>query len=162
MEITCQATCATSERRILAADLNEHNTLYGGRLLEFIDQTASISAVRYTPQAVVTGGLGAINFWYPFALGDVAQVKTWVTGHSNQTFEIFCMITAINPKTRKQTVGLSGYAYFVVPHLSAPLPDIATPTAFERTITADFASRWQQQKANLKAQKKLLEQLATK
>ena len=44
--ITCRQTLAISNHRVFASDLNEHETVYGGRLLELLDGAASIAASR--------------------------------------------------------------------------------------------------------------------
>ena len=44
--INCQQTRIETTHRILNGDLNEHGTLFGGRLLEAVDAEASVAAMR--------------------------------------------------------------------------------------------------------------------
>lgn len=43
--IKCNDTLAVSIHRIRNSDLNEHGTVYGGRILELIDGQASVAAM---------------------------------------------------------------------------------------------------------------------
>ncbi|WP_420806225.1 hotdog domain-containing protein, partial [Liquorilactobacillus vini] len=55
-------------------DLNEHNTVYGGKLLEVLDGTASISATKFAQQQLVTASVDQFNFIAPFKLKDSFRI----------------------------------------------------------------------------------------
>ena len=42
----CKETLAITNHRVISEDINEHETVYGGRILEILDGTASTSAAR--------------------------------------------------------------------------------------------------------------------
>jgi len=56
-------------------DLNANNTLFGGRLLEWVDEEAAIYAALETRhRKVVTKSISAINFIAPARQGDVVEI----------------------------------------------------------------------------------------
>ena len=68
--ISCRQTLAVTSHRVLASDLNEHETVYGGALLALLDGTASISASRFARSQCVTAALDQVNFNEPLVLKD--------------------------------------------------------------------------------------------
>ncbi len=43
----CKETLAITNHRVISEDINEHETVYGGRILEILDGTASTSAANW-------------------------------------------------------------------------------------------------------------------
>lgn len=62
MKINCNETLAVSLHRVFNADLNEHGTVFGGRILELVDGEASVAAMRVTRSTVVTALWTMFNF----------------------------------------------------------------------------------------------------
>lgn len=60
--IKCNDTLAVSIHRIRNSDLNEHGTVYGGRILELIDGQASVAAMRVARTTVATVSMDEIQF----------------------------------------------------------------------------------------------------
>jgi len=57
------------------ADLNSRNTLFGGRLLEWIDEECGVyAACQMETQTLVTKSMTEINFLAPARQGDVNYV----------------------------------------------------------------------------------------
>lgn len=56
-------------------DLNANNTLFGGRLLEWVDEEAAIyAAIEARHAKIVTKSISAINFVAPARQGDVVEI----------------------------------------------------------------------------------------
>lgn len=71
-------------------DLNSRNTLFGGRLLEWIDEECGVyAACQMNTQTLVTKSMSALNFLAPAVQGDVVEigVDTVDVGHSTITVE---------------------------------------------------------------------------
>jgi acyl-CoA hydrolase len=47
---------------IYPADLNNHNTLFGGKAMQWMDEVAYITATRYTRTKMVTASIEKIKF----------------------------------------------------------------------------------------------------
>lgn len=48
--------------RVFPNDVNNHNTLFGGRLMSDIDQVASISAAKHSRRDCVTASTDSVDF----------------------------------------------------------------------------------------------------
>ncbi len=58
------------QRLVLPADTNIYNALYGGRLVEWIDNVASIVATKHSRRRAVTGSIDSLFFLSPpYTLG---------------------------------------------------------------------------------------------
>lgn len=58
--IKCNDTLLVSSHRVLNSDLNEHGTVYGGKILELVDGQASIAAMRVARSMVATAAIDDI------------------------------------------------------------------------------------------------------
>lgn len=60
-------------RIIFPGDLNDHDTLFGGNVLKWMDEVAYITAVRFCRQDMVTVSADRINFIQPVSAGTIAE-----------------------------------------------------------------------------------------
>jgi acyl-CoA hydrolase len=89
-----------SRRIVMPNDLNPANTLFGGRVLEWIDEEAAIFAIcQLETKSIVTKHMGAINFEAPAHLGEIIElgVETIKVGKSSITVK--CVVR--NKDTKK-------------------------------------------------------------
>ena len=76
------------ERAVLPADINGFNTLYGGKLMEWVDNIAGIVAARHSRRMSVTGSIDGLFFLSPIRLGDIVRLDAWVNYVTRSTMEI--------------------------------------------------------------------------
>ena len=72
-------------------DLNANDTLFGGRLLEWVDEEAAIyAAIEVRHKRVVTKSISAINFIAPARKGDVVEIGVALkrVGKTSVTVEV--------------------------------------------------------------------------
>lgn len=89
-----------SHRLVMPNDLNPANTLFGGRVLEWIDEEAAIFAFyKLETKSIVTKYIGAINFEAPAHLGEIVElgVETKKVGRTSITLR--CVVR--NKDTKK-------------------------------------------------------------
>ena len=63
------------ERLVLPPDTNIFNALYGGRLVEWIDNVASIVSFKHSRRRTVTGSMDSIFFLSQIRMGDIVTMK---------------------------------------------------------------------------------------
>lgn len=158
--MTCRDTLAITNHRVLAGDLNEHETVYGGRLLEMLDGTASISSSRLAQSINVTASMDQTNFIAPFALGDSFCIETYVSGCGKRSVEVFAKIIGELLTTGERYIGLTSFLTFVVTDKSISLEKIIPETAEEKMINAGYEARQAERMASLKSQKAFNDQLS--
>ncbi|MCZ0891251.1 acyl-CoA thioesterase [Ligilactobacillus saerimneri] len=144
---TCHDTRITSSYRLLASDLNEHNTVYGGHLLSILDGVASLSASRIAPSQMVTAAVDHYDFIHPFTLNDMLTITTYVSGVGTRSLEVFAKLTGERLDTHEHFLGGTAFLTFVLLDQAATLPAVVPQTTEERAICAGYFDRKQKQQA---------------
>ncbi|SFV39553.1 acyl-CoA thioesterase [Ligilactobacillus acidipiscis] len=159
--MTCRQTLAVTSHRVLAGDLNEHETVYGGRLLEMLDGTASISASRLAKSVSVTASMDQTNFIAPFGLQDSFCIETYVSGCGKRSIEVFAKIIGEHLQTGERYIGLTSFLTFVVTDKSVSLRKIIPETAEEKMINAGYEKRQENRISSLRTQKEFNSSLSS-
>jgi acyl-CoA hydrolase len=94
-------------------DLNAHGTLFGGRLMQVVDNLAAIVAKRHTGRVCVTLGIDSVRFLNPAKHGDILVCKASVNKTWKTSMEIGVKVVAEDFRTLEQKDILSAYFTFV-------------------------------------------------
>jgi acyl-CoA hydrolase len=94
-------------------DLNPHGTLFGGRLMQLIDNLAAIVAKRHSGKVCVTLGIDSVRFLNPARHGDILVCKASVNRTWHTSMEIGVKVVAEDFRTLEQKDILSAYFTFV-------------------------------------------------
>ena len=72
-------------KHVMYADINGYGRLYGGRLMEWIDEVAGLAAVRHCRHMVTTAAVDNLQFKRPASLGEIVVMIAKVTyvGHTS-------------------------------------------------------------------------------
>lgn len=149
---TCRATYAIQTHNILPSNINYHKTLYGGQLLNWLDNCASISFRRFSRQNGVTASVDTVNFLKPLPLAHSVCFHTMVTGASTRSVEVFAKILCENLDTGDRFLAATAFLTFVVIDAvdgtpPQPLAEIVPETDEEKYICAGYAKRKQDRMA---------------
>jgi len=83
-------------------DLNSRNTLFGGRLLEWIDEECGVyAACQMETQALVTKSMSELNFLAPARQGDVIEIGAETVAVGRSTITVCCHVRI---KTTQQEI----------------------------------------------------------
>ena len=91
-EVSCKETLSVQTHRILPAYTNSHGDLFGGQLLFFLDNVASISQTRLTKMASMTASIDNVNFLAPLPEGNSVCIECYITGTGTSSVEVFAKI----------------------------------------------------------------------
>jgi acyl-CoA hydrolase len=94
-------------------DLNPHGTLFGGKLMQVVDNLAAIVAKRHSGRVCVTLGIDSVRFLNPARHGDILVCKASVNRTWNTSMEIGVKVIAEDFRTLEQKDILSAYFTFV-------------------------------------------------
>ncbi len=84
-------------------DLNPNGTLFGGRLLEWIDEEAAIyAAIQLDNNFVVTKFISEINFRSSAKQGEIVEIGIQATHFGNTSLTMKCEVR--NKITRRQII----------------------------------------------------------
>ncbi len=94
-------------------DLNPHGTLFGGKLMQLVDNLAAIVAKRHSGRVCVTLGIDSVRFLNPARHGDILVCKASVNKTWNTSMEIGVKVIAEDFRSLEQKDILSAYFTFV-------------------------------------------------
>lgn len=81
-------SCTELQRLVLPPDTNVFSDLYGGRLVEWIDNVAGIVAAKHSRKRNVTGSIDSLFFLSPINLGDIVHLTGRINYVHKSTMEI--------------------------------------------------------------------------
>ncbi|GGJ82785.1 putative acyl-CoA thioester hydrolase YkhA [Lentibacillus kapialis] len=109
----CRDSLAVKTAHVLPPDTNNHGTLFGGRLMAYIDDVAAIAAVRHARKPVVTASTDSVDFLSPVKEGDSICVEAYVTWTHHTSMEVFIKAVTENLLTGDRKVCTTAFSTFV-------------------------------------------------
>lgn len=109
----CRESLVIKTSRIFPIDTNNHNSLFGGKLMSYIDDIASISASRHSRSDVVTASTDSVDFLVPIKPTDSVCLESYVTHTGNSSMEVFVKVIKENLKTGERTLAATSFLTFV-------------------------------------------------
>ena len=94
-------------------DLNPHGTLFGGRVMQIVDNLAAIVAKRHSGRVCVTLGIDSVRFLNPAHHGDILVCMVSVNRTWRTSMEIGVKVVAEDFRTLEQKDIFSAYFTFV-------------------------------------------------
>lgn len=122
---------------VLPPDSNALGTMFGGKVMSYIDDIASISASRHARQQVVTASTDSVDFLYPINVGFMICLESFVTWTHNTSMEVYVNIISENLKTGERLVCASSFLTFVaIDENGKPqtIPKVIPETDFEKEL----------------------------
>ena len=108
---------------VLPNDTNALGNLFGGRLLQWMDTTAAISAQRHCNRVVVTATVNNVSFKEPIKLGSVVTLESKVSRSFNSSMEIFIEVFVEDLVTgKKRKCNEAIYTFVAIDQNGSPLP----------------------------------------
>lgn len=122
---------------ILPPDTNHHETIFGGRVLAFIDEIAAISAMKHAQGAVVTASIDSVDFLSSAKVGDVLELEAVVSNAGRSSMEVYVRVTSTNLLTGEEKLTTESYVTMVAVDESGrpvPVPGIHPETEQEKRL----------------------------
>lgn len=99
--------------RIFPLDVNNHNTLFGGKLMSYIDDIASISATKHCRATVVTASTDSVDFLFPIRTTDSVCLESFVTWTGRSSMEVFVKVITEDLITGSRRIAATSFLTFV-------------------------------------------------
>lgn len=151
--INVSQTLSISNHRVFSSDLNEHDTVFGGKILATIDDNSSIPASRVARIETVTASVDQVNFILPFRLQDSMCTESYVSGVGTRSIEVFTKIIGEHLKTGERFLGLTCFSSFVVVERGIELPQIVADTEEYKFVCQGYEQRQAERMKKLKQQR---------
>src|SRR4051794_8051590 len=98
---------------VLPGDTNALGTIFGGKVMQWIDIAASVAGMRHSGGNVVTASIDALTFLTPIHLGEVVRLQAQVNYVGRTSMEVGVRVDAENPRTGAQRYTTKAYLTFV-------------------------------------------------
>jgi len=98
---------------VLPGDTNAHGTIFGGKVMQWIDIAASVAAMRHSGGPVVTASIDALHFLTPIQLGEIVVLQAQVNYAGRTSMEIGVRVEAEDPRNGARRYTTKAYLTFV-------------------------------------------------
>lgn len=98
---------------ILPPDTNQHKTIFGGRVLAFIDEIAAISSMKHAQGLVVTASIDSVDFLSSAKVGDVLELEAVVSSTGRSSMEVYVRVTSMNLITGEEKLTTESFVTMV-------------------------------------------------
>jgi acyl-CoA hydrolase len=133
----CGASRTIMTQVVFPQDTNSQGTMFGGKLMEYIDKTAAIAAMRHARRPIVTASSDSLDFLKPIRLGEVIQLEAHVTRTFRTSMEIYVKVESEQPYTGERQTTVTAFLTCVAlgdDGRPAPVPEAYPETEEERRL----------------------------
>lgn len=160
----CIDSLTIKTSNVLPPDTNAYGTLFGGKLMEHIDDVAAITAGRHARSTVVTASTDSVDFLNPVKEGDTICVEAFVTWTHHTSMEIFVKAVTENLTTGVRKVSATAFLTFVAVDNDGhpiPVPSVYPESAQEKELNKRAQERADHRLDRRKQSKKMAEMFGT-
>ncbi|WP_102716148.1 acyl-CoA thioesterase [Paenibacillus castaneae] len=151
--------------RVFPTDVNNHDTLFGGKLMSYIDDIASISASKLCRATAVTASTDSVDFLYPIRPTDSVSLESFVTWTGKSSMEVFVKVVREDLRTGERKIAATSFLTFVgmdESNQKVPAPQIIPETEEEQKLFETASIRTHMRKHRREESKKFADFLLTK
>ncbi|MEN1968077.1 acyl-CoA thioesterase [Lentibacillus sp. N15] len=118
-------------RLVLPPDTNHLNTIFGGKILAYIDELAALTAMKHANSVVVTASIDSVDFLSPAKAGDSLILEAMVTYTGTSSMEVYVKVHAHDLiKDERRLTTESFLTMVAVDEKGEPIP---VPSVFPET-----------------------------
>jgi acyl-CoA hydrolase len=129
---------------VLPGDTNALGTIFGGKVMQWIDIAASVAGMRHSGGSVVTASIDGLTFLTPIHLGEVVVLQAQVNYVGTTSMEVGVRVEAESPRTGARRYTTKAYLTFVAIDAGGKpraIPPLVLETDEERRRFADAEAR---------------------
>src|SRR5690625_3880725 len=140
-------------RLVLPPDTNHLDTIFGGKVLAYIDEVAALSAMKHAGSVVVTASIDSVNFLSAAKVGDALTLKAFVTYTGTSSMEVYVRVTARNILEDEEKLTTESFLTMVAVNDKGrpiPVPKVFPESAEEKMLfeTAPVRKRNREKKVH--------------
>lgn len=109
----CRESRAVKALMVLPPDTNHYGTMFGGKVMAYIDDIAAIAATRHARTSVVTASTDSVDFLHPIRTGQSVCLEASVIWTHRAAVEVFVKVVAEDMMSGERTVCATSFVTFV-------------------------------------------------
>ncbi len=106
-------SAVTMTEIVLPSDANALGTIFGGKIMAWIDIAGAIAAGRHARRVVVTASIDALHFIAPVKVGHIVHIRASVNYAGRTSMEVGVRVDSENAVTGEVHHTATAYATFV-------------------------------------------------
>ena len=161
----CKESRTIKTALVLPPDTNNYGTMFGGKVMSYIDDIAAISATRHTRTSMVTASTDSVDFLHPIHNNQTVCLEAFVTWAHRSSVEVFVKVVAENMLSGERIVCTTAFVTFVSIDRNGEkqmIPDVVPETEMERALFDGAPERNKQRMEKRKQSKALAKRYGTK
>ena len=111
--ISIRETANKMVQYVLPEHSNNHGTLHGGILMDWIMLTGSITSFKFANGPAVLGATDSIDFLNPVKIGEIVILESWVEHVGNSSIEVAVRVHSEDGETEEKKLITLSYMAFV-------------------------------------------------
>ncbi|MFB7813858.1 acyl-CoA thioesterase [Paenibacillus chitinolyticus] len=134
---------------IFPLDTNYHGTVFGGKIMEYIDKIATIASMRHCRRGVVTASSDSLDFLAPVHLGEAIELEAFVSWTHRSSMEVYVRVVAENMFTGERRTTATSFITFVAlddEGRPTPVPAVVPETEREMCLHESAPARYEARK----------------
>lgn len=124
---------------VFVRSLNAHGTLYGGTLMRWIENAASMSARAFSETAMIAEGVHGLDFVKPVHKHMFLHTHAMAVRSDRSSVTIRVEVTSENPTTGEVEQSLHGFFTYSPLDRRANVPELSVHSDTERALCAESA-----------------------
>lgn len=124
-------------RLVLPPDTNHLESIFGGKVLAYIDEIAAISAMKHANSIVVTASIDSVDFVSAAKVGNILELEAFVTATGRTSMEVYVKVQSIDVTTGTTTLTTESFLTMVAVNENGtpiPVPPVAPETEEEQRL----------------------------
>lgn len=149
----CRDSLVVKTSIVLPPDTNNVGTMFGGKLMAYIDDVAAISAMRHSRRDVVTASTDSVDFLHPIHKGHSVCLESFVTYTGRTSMEVIVKVVEEDLLTGTENLCAISFLTFVAIDDNGkpvPVPRIVPQTDVEKILYASAEDRGEARKKRRK------------
>lgn len=145
----CKESYVVKTSIVLPPDTNFFGTMFGGKLMAYIDDVAAIAAMRHSRRQVVTASTDSVDFLYPIHEGNAVSLEAFVTYTGRTSMEVFVKVLSEELLTgRRKICAVSFITMVAVDQNGKPVevPQVIPESEIEKKLYESAKSRAERRK----------------
>jgi acyl-CoA hydrolase len=141
---TVQHSKTIQSHLILPPDTNHHGTIFGGKVLAYIDEVAAITSMKHAGGNTVTVSMDSVDFLSPARVGDVLELESMVVYTGRTSITVFVRVTSFQVETGERTLTTQSFVTMVAVDENGeprPVPQIIIETEEEKALHEEVKLR---------------------
>ncbi|MFS0689492.1 acyl-CoA thioesterase [Sporosarcina sp. Marseille-Q4943] len=130
---------------VLPPDTNHMQTIFGGKVLAYIDEIAAITAMKHSNKAAaVTASIDSVDFLSSAKVGDILELEAVVSSTGRTSMEVFVTVHSMDLLTGEKKLTTESFLTMVAMdenNKPTPVPGVYPETEAEKRLAETGPAR---------------------